>query len=68
MSSKVYKDEPCAGMFSTHCAYGEVELIGRVEHDGDSGCVVWLVKWTENEDELKLVDENDLSDFYYWGD
>lgn len=64
MSSKVYKDEPCAGMYASHGEYGEVRLIGKLPHDGEES--VWIVDCWENS--LKLVFERDLSLYYYWGD
>lgn len=66
MSSKYYKGNADVGLNATHYMYGCVELVGRVEHDGD--CVVWVVKCLDKDGELKLVDEDDLTDFYYWGD
>ena len=66
MSSKVYKDEPCAGMYASHSKYGEVELIGKLSHDGEYS--VWVVDCCINgRYELKLVFENDLHKYYYWG-
>lgn len=67
MSNKVYKDEPRAGMYASHDKYGEVELIGKLSHDGDEN--VWIVNcfWEEYSNTLRIVYESDLSDFYYWG-
>lgn len=64
MSSKVYKDEPCAGMYASHSEYGEVRLIGKLAHDGEES--VWIVDCWENS--LKLVFERDLNLYYYWSD
>ena len=66
MSSKYYKGSAEVGLFATHPVYGEVELVGRVEHDGAR--IVWVVKCWDKDGELKLVEEDDLTDFYYWGD
>lgn len=66
MSSKYYEDSAEVGLLAKHHVYGEVELVGRVEHDGM--CRVWVVKCLDKDGELKLVDEDDLTDFYYWGD
>lgn len=66
MSTKVYKDEPSAGMYASHNMYGEVQLVGKLSHDGDEN--VWIVDcfWDEKRG-LEFVYERDLSDFYYWG-
>lgn len=66
MSSKYYKGKAEVGLSATHNVLGTVELIGRVEHDGD--CVIWVVKCWDKDGEFRLVDEDDLTDFYYWGD
>lgn len=66
MSSKYYKGSAEVGLNATHNVFGVVELVGRVEHDGM--CVVWVVKCLDKDGELKLVDEDDLTDFHYWGD
>jgi len=65
MSSKFYMDNAAVGLNASHNSYGDVELIGRVNHDGYY--VVWIVKCWEKDGELKLVCEEDLFDFYYWG-
>ena len=66
MSSKYYTGSAEVGLIATHPVYGEVELVGRVEHDG--ACIVWVVKCWDKDGELKLAEEEDLTDFYYWGD
>lgn len=66
MSSKYYKDSAEVGLVATHPVYGEVELVGRVEHDGNF--VVWVVRCWDKDKEINLVDEDDLTNFYYWGD
>ena len=66
MSSKYSKDSAEVGLNAVHPVYGDVELVGKVEHDGY--CLVWVVKCLDQDDELKLVEEGDLTDFHYWGD
>lgn len=66
MSNKYYKGKAEIGLSATHHSLGDVTLIGRVEHDGD--CVIWVVRCWEKDCELRLVDEDSLSDFYYYGD
>lgn len=66
MSSKVYSGNAEVGLNARHPTYGDVELVGRVEHDGD--CDIWVVRCWDKEGEFKLADEDDLTDFYYWGD
>lgn len=70
MSSKYSKDSAEVGLSAVHPVYGNVELIGRVEHSGD--CSVWVVEcWDKGGEFFKnivLVYEDDLTDLHYWGD
>ena len=62
MSSKRFVEEPKEGCGATHSKYGEVYLVGEIEHSGYVN--VWRVE--DSEDELRLVYERDLSDFFFW--
>lgn len=48
---------------AVHTIYGDVDLIGNMSDAGFPW--LWIVK-DENE-ELRIVYQSDLSDFYYWG-
>lgn len=62
MSSQKFIEEATVGCCATHSKYGEVYLVGAVEHSGYEN--VWLVE--DSEDELRLVYERNLSDFFFW--
>lgn len=62
MSSQKFIEEAKVGCGATHSKYGEVYLVGEVEHNGYEN--VWLVE--DSKDELRLVYGRNLSDFFVW--
>lgn len=49
--------------YAVHKTYGDVELIGNMSDAG----FPWLWIVMDENEEVRIVYESDLSDFYYWG-
>ena len=49
--------------YAVHMAYGDVELIGNLSDAGFSW--LWIVE--DKDHNVRIVYQDDLSDFYYWG-
>jgi hypothetical protein len=62
VSSQKFIEEATVGCCATHSKYGEVYLVGKVEHSGYGN--VWIVE--DSEEEFRLVLESALSDFFFW--
>ena len=61
------QEEPHIGDTATHTLYGTVYLVGKLKVE-DSHETFWLVELLYENNELKIVRENDLEDIGYYGD